>query len=198
MTPSDQDLYAILQVHPSAHPDVVAAAYRRLAQLYHPDKNESPDATETMTRINLAYKVLSDPTERAAYDRNRQNDNRRPGSKRESAESGTRESNTQTGRGRPNGGAHADREAWTRKWDWVQEPRRARTDTQYTYHSASADTRPKAHSAHARMEGFSGWVWRNWLKLGCLGIFLVIVITEPILVVGLIILAIVLWARRKR
>ena len=66
-----EDLYEILQLHPSAHPDVIQAAYRRLAFLYHPDRNPSPEAAEMMKRLNLAYETLSDPDRRAAYDRTR-------------------------------------------------------------------------------------------------------------------------------
>lgn len=66
-----EDLYEILQVHPSAHQDVIQAAFRRLALLYHPDRNPSPDAAETMKRLNIAYEVLRDPDRRANYDRAR-------------------------------------------------------------------------------------------------------------------------------
>ena len=66
-----EDLYQILQVHQSAQPEVIQAAYRRLAQLYHPDVNPSPDATKRMSEINSAYEVLSDPAKRRAYDRRR-------------------------------------------------------------------------------------------------------------------------------
>ena len=66
-----QDHYAVLQVHPSAHPDVIQAAYRRLALLYHPDKNPSAEAARMMAQINVAYEVLSDPERRAEYDRER-------------------------------------------------------------------------------------------------------------------------------
>ena len=69
--PETDDLYEILQVHPSAHPEVIQAAYRRLAQIYHPDHNPSPDATQRMAEINRAYEILSDPARRAAYDRER-------------------------------------------------------------------------------------------------------------------------------
>ena len=69
--PETEDLYEILQVHPTAHPDVIQAAYRRLALLYHPDKNPSQEAAGMMKRLNLAYETLSDPNRRAAYDRTR-------------------------------------------------------------------------------------------------------------------------------
>ena len=65
---NSEDLYEILQVHPSAHPDVIQAAYRRLALLYHPDKNLSPEAAESMAQLSRAYAVLGDPKKRAEYD----------------------------------------------------------------------------------------------------------------------------------
>ena len=68
-TPSDH--YATLQVHPNADPDVVDAAYRKLATKYHPDINGSSDANERMATINAAYDVLSDPKKRARYDAQR-------------------------------------------------------------------------------------------------------------------------------
>ena len=69
---SEQDHYAILRVHPDAEPEVITAAYRSLARLYHPDRNRSPDAARRMAQINIAYDVLSDPVRRAAYDQDRQ------------------------------------------------------------------------------------------------------------------------------
>lgn len=65
------DRYAILQVDAAAEPEVVEAAYKRLAQKYHPDVNADPDATAIMQRLNEAYEVLSDPKKRSAYDRQR-------------------------------------------------------------------------------------------------------------------------------
>ena len=69
--PETEDLYEILQVHPTAHPDVIQATYRRLAMLYHPDRHSSTEAAEMMKRLNLAYEILGDPDRRAAYDRAR-------------------------------------------------------------------------------------------------------------------------------
>ena len=64
-----KNYYEILQVSPNAESSVIVAAYRRLAQTYHPDKAKSPLVSARMTDINEAYEVLSDPYRRAAYDR---------------------------------------------------------------------------------------------------------------------------------
>ena len=63
------DLYEILQVHPAAEQEVIDVAFRRLARMYHPDVNNSPDANERMKSLNLAYEILGDPAKRADYDR---------------------------------------------------------------------------------------------------------------------------------
>ena len=67
-TPEPTDLYEILQVHPAAHPEVIQAAYQRLAELNDPGLNPAPDAVAHLSEINRAYGVLSDPQQRAAYD----------------------------------------------------------------------------------------------------------------------------------
>ncbi|MCS7061004.1 MAG: DnaJ domain-containing protein [Anaerolineae bacterium] len=67
-----EDYYKVLQVDPSAEPEVITAAYRRLAFKYHPDTNKSPEAEARMRQINEAYEVLSNPVRRAAFDRARQ------------------------------------------------------------------------------------------------------------------------------
>ncbi|MBE0426934.1 MAG: DnaJ domain-containing protein [Nitrospirae bacterium] len=65
------DYYDILQVSPTAEKEVIEAAYRKLAQKYHPDINKSPESEEKMKRVNAAYEVLSDPVKRAAHDATR-------------------------------------------------------------------------------------------------------------------------------
>ena len=67
----ESDYYKILQIDPGAEPEVIEAAYRRLARKYHPDVNKSPDAVQRMQQINVAYEVLRDPAKRAEYDRAR-------------------------------------------------------------------------------------------------------------------------------
>src|SRR5205823_1024617 len=66
-----EDLYGTLQVQPSADLEAIHAAYRRLARRYHPDLNPRPEAAERMRQINVAYRVLSDPRQRPAYDAQR-------------------------------------------------------------------------------------------------------------------------------
>jgi hypothetical protein len=68
-----KDLYAILGVLPDAEDVVVTAAFRALAQRYHPDRwsGDPTKAHERMTDINLAYEVLSDKARRTEYDATR-------------------------------------------------------------------------------------------------------------------------------
>jgi len=62
-------LYEILEVSPTARPAVIKAAYRCLAQEYHPDKNHGDaEAASRMALINHAYAVLIDPLQRIRYD----------------------------------------------------------------------------------------------------------------------------------
>src|SRR4029453_2691573 len=62
--------YDILRVGHGADPEGLRTAYRRLAQKYHPDKlPNNADAVRVMAMLNEAYGVLSDPQQRARYDR---------------------------------------------------------------------------------------------------------------------------------
>jgi hypothetical protein len=60
--------YQMLQVDRAASPEVVDAAYKRLAKMYHPDTNRAPDALGMMQAVNEAYQVIGNPSTRAAYD----------------------------------------------------------------------------------------------------------------------------------
>ena len=66
-----RDHYKVLQVDSEADPEVVQAAFRRLAQKFHPDVATDPEAAGRMAAINVAWEVLRDPERRAAYDRAR-------------------------------------------------------------------------------------------------------------------------------
>jgi len=67
--PEFKDYYMILQVHQDAEPEIIKSAYKRLAQMNHPDVNPDRNATERMQLINQAYAVISDPAQRKAYHR---------------------------------------------------------------------------------------------------------------------------------
>lgn len=58
--------YDVLQVSRHADPETIKAAYKSLAQRYHPDKDsDNPEADKHFAIINRAYEVLSDPVKRA-------------------------------------------------------------------------------------------------------------------------------------
>ena len=63
------EYYRVLGVDRSASDDDIKKAYRRLAMQYHPDRNPAPDAEARFKEIAEAYEVLSDPGQRATYDR---------------------------------------------------------------------------------------------------------------------------------
>ena len=65
-----KDHYRILGVIQDAEDIVIKAAYRALAQRYHPDKwtDSQAEATRRMLKINEAFVVLSDPKKRKQYD----------------------------------------------------------------------------------------------------------------------------------
>jgi curved DNA-binding protein CbpA len=73
------DYYSTLGVLPEADPVVVKAAYRALAQTYHPDKwsGDPAVATQRMAAINEAYRILGDAELRAEYDAVRKNEHLR-------------------------------------------------------------------------------------------------------------------------
>ncbi len=62
--------YDILKVSPKASRNEIKSAYRRLARKLHPDAHTGSEATALVfAEIAEAYEVLSNPKERAAYDR---------------------------------------------------------------------------------------------------------------------------------
>ena len=61
--------YDTLKVSRAAPTDVVRAAYRALAQKFHPDRNlDNPEAVLMMQLINIAYNTLTDGKKRADHD----------------------------------------------------------------------------------------------------------------------------------
>lgn len=63
------DHYETLGVSRDASDEEIKKAYRKLARKLHPDVNGDPAAEEQFKNVTHAYDVLSDPQERARYDR---------------------------------------------------------------------------------------------------------------------------------
>ncbi len=68
-----KDYYQILEVPKDADEKQLKAAYRELAQKWHPDKHQQgsgkqEEAAEKFKEISEAYSVLSDPEKKANYD----------------------------------------------------------------------------------------------------------------------------------
>ncbi|MCQ1945422.1 MULTISPECIES: J domain-containing protein [unclassified Arthrobacter] len=66
MSPSDPTLYEVLGLTRAASAVEIKTAYRKAARNAHPDQGGT---SESFHRVTEAYRVLSDPRRKAAYDR---------------------------------------------------------------------------------------------------------------------------------
>jgi DnaJ-like protein len=65
-----ETLYDMLGARPDDDAESLKNAFRKAAKANHPDRHAGdPDAVERFRRITVAYNVLRDPKQRAAYDR---------------------------------------------------------------------------------------------------------------------------------
>lgn len=70
LPPPDVDLYDILGVSPTASENEIRSNFRELSSKFHPDRNPGDQvAANRYAEITEAYTILSDPTQRGAYDR---------------------------------------------------------------------------------------------------------------------------------
>ena len=61
--------YDNLKVARNARPEIIRAAYKKLCQKFHPDRNlGSSDSERIMVIINTSYEVLSNPIKRLDHD----------------------------------------------------------------------------------------------------------------------------------
>jgi len=69
MISADKNHYQNLGLSPSATPDEIKKAYRKLAKVYHPDHNPKRKSAEARFKLlQHAYDILSDPEKRQEYD----------------------------------------------------------------------------------------------------------------------------------
>ncbi len=61
--------YDILHISENATAKEIKFAFRRLAILYHPDKNKNINAKQKFIEIKNAYDTLSNPIKKASYDK---------------------------------------------------------------------------------------------------------------------------------
>lgn len=64
-----KDYYKVLGVDKSSTPDQIKKAYRKMANKYHPDKNQGDKSAEAKFKeVSEAYETLSDPQKKKMYD----------------------------------------------------------------------------------------------------------------------------------
>lgn len=63
-----KDYYKILNVNKKSSEDEIKKKYKKLALVWHPDRNKSQNAEQKFKEINEAYTTLSDQTKRKEYD----------------------------------------------------------------------------------------------------------------------------------
>ncbi|TWU72199.1 hypothetical protein ED733_002313 [Metarhizium rileyi] len=67
---AQQNHYERLGIRPDASPMEIKKSFYSLSKSHHPDVNPSPSAAHSFSLLSESYKILSDPSRRALYDRN--------------------------------------------------------------------------------------------------------------------------------
>ena len=69
---NDFDPYVALELAYGVTDEEIKAQYRRLVKKYHPDYNKNPNSSSKMNEVLRAYKILSDPMQKAEFDHKRE------------------------------------------------------------------------------------------------------------------------------
>jgi len=124
---SEQNLYAVLGVDPSASQEQIREQYRVLVRRYHPDLHPGDaNAAHMMEQVNAAYEVLGNPSERRDYDAQLRLSSERPS---ERYTTGTAATGPQSawnpvwGNGQESQAQNGDSDAW---WEAMRAQERAR------------------------------------------------------------------------
>lgn len=64
----EQNWYAVLGITSSANETEIKRAFRKLAHIYHPDKNSNPIYFEQFKQIKKAYEILGNTSSKKLYD----------------------------------------------------------------------------------------------------------------------------------
>lgn len=62
-----KNYYALLEILPQASAEEIKKAYRKMAKIWHPDKNKSEQAQDTFHQVHEAYQTLQCPAKRKVY-----------------------------------------------------------------------------------------------------------------------------------
>jgi DnaJ-class molecular chaperone len=66
------DPYVALDLAYGVTDEEIKAQYRRLVKQYHPDHNSAPGSSDKMNKVIKAYRMLTDPIQKAEFDRKRE------------------------------------------------------------------------------------------------------------------------------
>lgn len=91
------DLYALLEVDPSASDEEIRKAHRKLAKELHPDANPDGDTVDRFSAVTKAFSVLRDSEMRAEYDERYNAMIAQQQDKQHASESGESQSESQAG-----------------------------------------------------------------------------------------------------
>ncbi|SBT35657.1 DnaJ protein, putative [Plasmodium ovale wallikeri] len=67
--------YEILGIPKNSNDETIRTAYKKLAKLYHPDKNKEKGAEEAFKKVSIAFQHLINKEKRLEYDNNSDTDN---------------------------------------------------------------------------------------------------------------------------
>ncbi|UPM43097.1 J domain-containing protein [Halocatena salina] len=144
-----ESYYELLGVEPDASREEIETAYRETVKQIHPDKSDRSDAEETFMQVQEARAVLTDPQQRAKYDR------RRTTSESET-DADTNDTSGETGsHRRAHDGSSPDEQADRQQRTNAEERERYRRRSSWTDRSDPHRSRRTRHTSQSRTSSAS-------------------------------------------